>query len=117
MISRHRFSSLSCISYTKSFLSVFTDIKLMSKYNKTLFVNTVRRVLLFANLTGFAMFDACILCKTTSTPSFVQSVERDVKENRAKKNKNSLASSRGHFIFSRFIYGLAGRTKRKSNYS
>ena len=87
----------------------------MSKYNKTLSVNTVRRVLLFVNLTGFAMFDGCILCKTTSTPSFAQSVVRDVKENREKKN--SLASSRGHFIFSRFIYGLAGRTKRKSNYS
>ena len=60
----------------------------MSKYNKTLFVNTVRRVLLFVNLTGFAMFDACILCKTTSTPSFAQSAVRDVKENREKKKQS-----------------------------
>ena len=62
------------------------------------------------------MFDACILCKTTSTPSFAQSVVRDVKENREKKTASrvhaAILFSRGLFTVS--LDELSGRVTTRS---
>ena len=62
------------------------------------------------------MFDAFILCKTTSTPSFAQSVVRDVKENREKKTAARLHAanlfSRGLFTVS--LDELSGRGTTRS---
>ena len=88
----------------------------MSKNNKNLFLNTARRVLPTVNVTGFAIFDGSILCKTTSTPSFTQSVVRDVKENREKKTAArvhaAILFSRGLFTVS--LDELSGRGTTRS---